>query len=216
VKGAYDAHPGDRTFHVEAAGLITGFKDYVMTGTKAPAVVGSHTAVGYGGEFNANLELFKGVHLVENAFASVGGGRYIFGMAPDLIVRPDGSIAPSHSYSTLDGIEAQVAKNTLLTAYYGGAYVAREVTFDPNAPGSTLQKPVYAGWGYQGSTGFNRYIQQATFGWVQTLWKNSNYGALALINQYSYLWREPWYVSAGAPKQAHTNMVYIDLRYTLP
>jgi hypothetical protein len=216
VKGAYDAHPGDRTLHVEAAALITGFKDYVTMGTKAPAVAGSHTAVGYGGEFNTNLELFKGFRLVENAYASVGGGRYIFGMAPDLIVRPDGSIAPAHSYSTLDGIEAQVAKNTLLTAYYGGAYVAREVAFDPTATGSTLQTPVYAGWGYQGSTGFNRYIQEATFGWVQTLWKNSNYGALALINQYSYLWREPWSAPNGAPKQTHSNMVYIDLRYTLP
>ncbi|MBV8807130.1 MAG: hypothetical protein JO033_00530 [Acidobacteriaceae bacterium] len=216
VKGAYDAHPGDRTFHVDAAGLITGFKDYVSV-TKPPAVPGSHTAVGYGGSVNSNLELFKGFHLVENAFASVGGGRYIFAMAPDLIVRPDGSIAPAHSYSTLDGIEAQVAKNTLLTAYYGGAYVAREVAFDPTAAGSTLLKPVYAGYGYASSTtSFNRYIQEATFGWVQTLWKNSNYGALALINQYSYLWREPWYVSPGAPKQTHTNMVYIDLRYTLP
>ncbi len=215
VKGAYDAHPGGRMLHVEAAGLITGFKNYV-TVTKAPAVPGSHTAVGYGGAFNSNLELFKGFRLVQNAFASVGGGRYIFGMAPDLIVRPDGSIAPTHSYSTLNGIEAQVAKNTLLTAYYGGAYVAREVTFDPTAAGSTLQHPVYAGYGYASATLFNRYIQQATFGWIQTLWKNPNYGALALINQYSYLWREPWYVPAGSPRQTHTNMVYIDLRYTLP
>lgn len=216
LKGAYDAHPGDRTLHVEAAGLVSGFKDYV-TLTTPPAAAGSHTAVGYGGEVNMNLELFKGFRLIENAYASEGGGRYIFGIAPDLIVRPDGSISLLHSYSTVDGFEAQVAKNSLLTAYYGAAYVGRDVTFDPTASGSTLKKPVFAGYGYPStSTLFNRDVQEITFGWTQTLWKNSNYGGLALINQYSYLWRDPWYVPIGSPKQAHTNMVYIDLRYTLP
>jgi hypothetical protein len=215
VKGAYDAHPGDRTFHVEAAGLVSGFKDYATSKT-APAVAGSHNAVGYGGEVNMNLELCKGLRLIENAYASDGGGRYIFGIAPDLIVRPDGSLSLVHSYSTVDGFEAQVSKNFLLTAYYGAAYVDRNVTYDPTATGSTLKKPAFAGYGYPSSTLFNRDIQEVTLGWIQTLWKNSNYGALALINQYSYLWRDPWYVPIGSPKQAHTNMVYINLRYTLP
>ena len=42
------------------------------------------------------------------------------------------------------------------------------------------------------------------------------YGALNLMGQYSYVWRNPWYVASGAPKDARTNMVYINLRYTLP
>ncbi|MBV9679722.1 MAG: hypothetical protein JO185_25525, partial [Acidobacteriaceae bacterium] len=48
------------------------------------------------------------------------------------------------------------------------------------------------------------------------LWKSANYGALALINQYSYLTRNPWSVATGAPKATHSNLYYIDLRYTLP
>jgi hypothetical protein len=215
-KAAFDGNPGGRALHLEAAGLVRGFKNY-LTGVKPPAVLGSHTAVGYGGEVNSNLELFKGFHFVENAYFSDGGGRYIFGQAPDLIIRPDGSISPLHSYSTLDGFEAQVTKDSLLGLYYGGVYAGRGVTFDPTASGSTLENPVYAGYGFPGSAfSNNRYIQELTFDWVQTLWKNPSYGALSLINQYSYVWREPWYVAAAGPKQAHTNLVYVNLRYTLP
>jgi hypothetical protein len=36
------------------------------------------------------------------------------------------------------------------------------------------------------------------------------------MGQYSYLTRDPWYVAIGAPKQAHQNQIYFNLRYTLP
>ncbi len=213
-KGAYDAHAGDKLEHVEVAGLVSGFKDYVPISTP-PAQFGSHTAVGFGGEVNANLELTKGLHAIVNTYFSDGGGRYLFGMGPDLIVRPSGDISPLKAFGTLDGFEAQVKKNTLLTVYYGGVYVGQNVAYDPTATGSTLAKPVYVGYGYPKSTSY-RDSQEITFGWIQTLWKNPNYGALSLINQYSYLLKEPWYVAVGAPKEAHTNLIYIDLRYTLP
>jgi hypothetical protein len=200
--------------HVEAAGLVRGFKDYI-TLTTAPAIHGSHTAVGYGGSVNANLEIVKNVHLIANTFFSDGGGRYIFGIAPDVIIRPDGSISPLHSYSTVDGVEAQVTKNTLLAFYYGGAYIGRNISFDPTATGSTPAKPIYAGYGTPSGTQ-NRDVQEITFDWIQTLWKSPSYGALALINQYSYVLRDPWFLAVGAPKSAHSNLIYINLRYTLP
>jgi hypothetical protein len=197
--------------HVEVAGLVRGFKNYIPTSVSALAA-GSHTAIGYGGEVNANLEVAKGVHLIANTFFSDGGGRYIMGLAPDLVVRPNGSISPLHSYSTVDGLEFQVGKNSQLAFYYGGAYVGKNVSIDPTA--STAN--AYSGYGFAGSTLFNRSVQEITVDYTRTLWKNPNYGALALINQYSYLIRDPWSVPTGAPKSAHTNMVYIDLRYTLP
>jgi hypothetical protein len=179
-------------------------------------LTGSHTAFGYGAELNSNLELFKNFRLVENAYISDGAGRYIFGMAPDFMIRPDGSMGLVRSASTVDGFEYQVRPNTLLGAYYGGVYIGRNVTFDPDAPNSTLASPVYAGYGFKGSpSSQNRSIQELTFDWVQTLWKNNNYGALSLINQYSYLLREPWYAGSG-PRQAHSNMIWVNLRYTLP
>jgi hypothetical protein len=209
LKAAYDAKVGTKLFHVEAAGLIRGFKDYV-TLTTLPAIHGSHTAVGEGGSINANLEIAKGVHLIANTFFSDGGGRYIFGIAPDLIVRTDGSISLVHSYSTVDGIEAQVSKNSLLSLYYGGAYVGRNTTID-----TTAAKPVLVGYGEPGATQ-NRSVQEFTMDYTQTLWKSPMYGGLSLINQYSYVLRDPWAVATGAPKSAHTNLFYVSLRYTLP
>ena len=34
--------------------------------------------------------------------------------------------------------------------------------------------------------------------------------------QYSYLQRNPWLVAAGAPTNAHVDMGFFNLRYTLP
>jgi hypothetical protein len=36
------------------------------------------------------------------------------------------------------------------------------------------------------------------------------------MGQYSYLDRRPWFVAAGQSKSAHTNMVFLNLRYVLP
>ncbi len=214
VKGAYDGNAGGKAMHVEVAGLVRGFKDYIPASVTT-AMSGTHSAVGFGGSVNANLEIFKNVRLVANTFFSDGGGRYIFGIGPDVVIRPDGTISPLHAYSTIDGFEAQVSKNTLLAGYYGGAYVGKNIAFDPTASGSTLAKPAYAGYGTPTGTQ-NRTVQEITFDWVQTLWKNPNYGALSLINEYSYVWRDLWAVTPPNPKQAHTNMVYVNLRYTLP
>ena len=57
---------------------------------------------------------------------------------------------------------------------------------------------------------------EGTFGLNQTFWKNPNYGALNFMLQYSYLFRNPWYVASGAPRSTHNNMVFLNLRYTLP
>jgi hypothetical protein len=62
----------------------------------------------------------------------------------------------------------------------------------------------------------NRSLQEATFGIIPTLWSNPSYGKLQLITQYSYVLRAPWFVTTGAPRDAHNSMVYVDLRYTLP
>lgn len=221
AKLAVDGHVGKRAMHTELAGVVSGYKDYIPFTSAFTSnryvVPGGHTTFGFGGELNSNLELFKNFHLIENLYISDGIGRYIFGMAPDIIVRPDGSLSGVHSASTVDGFEWQVKPNSLFAAYYGGTYIGRNVVFDPTASGSTAANPAYAGYGFRGSGATqNRDVQEITFDWIQTLWKNPNYGALSLINQYSYLLREPWWVSAGNPKEAHSNMVWINLRYTLP
>jgi hypothetical protein len=49
-----------------------------------------------------------------------------------------------------------------------------------------------------------------------TFWKDAKYGALNLMFQYSYLQRNPWFVTTGQPTDAHLHMGFVNLRYTLP
>jgi hypothetical protein len=190
--------------HVEIAGIERTFKVW------NPTTNNYFTKAGGGGSINANLELVKNFRLVTNNYWSDGGGRYLFGNAPDLVVRADGSISPIHSGSTLSGFEATVNKNTFLYVYYGGIYIGRNVAVDAN--GTSL-----VGYGYRGSANSqNRSVQEVSFGFNQTLWKDAKYGALNLMGQYEYLMRNPWSVAAGAPKAAHDNTIYLNLRYTLP
>ncbi len=146
-----------------------------------------------------------------NNYWSDGGGRYIFGQAPDLIAHANGSISLVHSGSTVTGFE-YTQKKTLIYAYYGGIYIGRNTAVD------TTRKLV--GYGYTGSANSqNRAIQEATFGFNQTIWKHPKYGAVNFMGQYSYLTRDPWYVNfaTGQPSpNANINMLFFDLRYTLP
>ncbi len=203
AKIAFDPKVCGRDFHIEFGGTARTFKVW------NPLSGLSFMKTGGAGQVNLNLELFKGFHLVTNNYWGDGGGRYIFGQSPDLIVRSDGSLSPVRSGSTVSGFEYW-AKNSLLFGYYGGVYISRNVSIDASNGN-------FVGYGYPGSpNGQNRTIQEATFGINQTFWKNPRYGALSLIGQYSYLTRNPWAVAAGQPASAKTNMVFLDLRYTLP
>jgi len=193
--------------HFEIGGVERNFKVWAPS-TKTVAAQ-TFSAQGGGGFLNLSFELFKGFRVLTNNFMSDGGGRYIFGQAPDLIAHADGSISLIHADSTVTGIE-YTHKNTLVYTYYGGLYVGRNTAID--ADGKTL-----VGYGFTGSSsGQNKSVQEATFGFAQTFWKSPKYGALVLMGQYSYLDRNPWYVAAGKPNNASLNMVFFNLRYALP
>ncbi len=162
-----------------------------------------------GGSVNGGVEIAKGVRLVSNNFWSDGGGRYLFGVAPDFIVRADGSPSFIHSGSTVSGVEYQ-RKNTQMYAYYGGIYIGRNTALDAN--GTTK-----IGYGYAGSpNSHNKTTQEGTFGLTQTIWRDAKFGSMQLMLQYAYLFRDPWFVAPGAPKNAHENAVWFNLRYVLP
>jgi hypothetical protein len=207
---AYDTDIAGKHFHVEAVGLVNSVKDaFIPTGG---TTFSKDTKTGFGGEFNLNLELIKNFRLIANSFYSDGGGRYIFGMGPQAVVLPDGSISLVHSASTTDGFEYQITKKTMLYGYYGGAYFQRNAFVDTTTAGGKI-----IGFGGLNSPNTNnKAIQEGTIGWVQTFWKNPQIGALQLITQYSYLTRAPWFVATGAPKNAHLGMAWADIRFTLP
>ena len=200
VKVAFD--PSNR-IHIEGGGVERQFRVW------NPNNGNHYSATGAGAFLNLNVQLFNGFRIVTNNFWSSGGGRYIFGQAPDLIARADGSISAIHAGSTVSGLE-YTRRNTLLYAYYGGLYIQRNRAFDTN--GTT---PI--GYGYAGSpSSQNRAVQEATIGFNQTLWRDGKFGALNFMGQYSYLVRTPWFVASGSPSNSSLNMLFVNLRYTLP
>ncbi len=191
-----------KRLHFEAGGVLRNFRLYNPTANTHFA------ATGGGGFLNLRLGLTRGLSLLTNNFWSDGGGRYIFGQVPDLIVRSDGSASLIHTGSTVSGLEYS-HKGSLLYGYYGGIYAQRNVTLDLGG------KPI--GYGYGGSpSSHNRAIQEATVGFSQSIWKNAQYGGLNLLGQYSYLTRSPWSVTPGGPLKANIHMVFLTLRYSLP
>src|SRR6185503_10322572 len=85
--------------HAEVGGVERQFSVW------DPVTDTTNSATGFGGFFNLGLEFAPGLRLVSNNFYSQGGGRYIFGQAPDLIVNPDGTLKPVMSASTVSGLE---------------------------------------------------------------------------------------------------------------
>ena len=59
-------------------------------------------------------------------------------------------------------------------------------------------------------------INEITFGFNQTMWRNPRYGAINVMGQYEWLQRSPWLAVAPAPKATHDNTIYFNVRYTLP
>ncbi len=189
--------------HFEVAGLERAFRVW------NPNTNTYYKTLGAGGSFNAMLGLSDNFRLTTTNFWSDGGGRYLFGQAPDVIVRANGSLSPIHSGGFTEGFEA-THKNTLLYGYWGGTYVGRNTALDTN--GSLI------GYGFRGSSNAqNRMIQEVTFGFNQTMWKSARYGAVNFMGQYIWEERAPWYYAGGAGgKGSQMSTVYFNLRYTLP
>jgi hypothetical protein len=204
AKLAWDPLLAGRSAHFEVAAVLRRFAFY------NPLTNQSFKTTGGGVSANAGVEVAKGLRLFFNQYFSKGGGRYLFGQGPDLIIRSDGSPSLVPAISTVDGLEFQITPRTILFGYYGAAYFGRKADIDP-ATGNSI------GYGYEGSpSGHNRSLQQVSAGFGHTLWRNPSYGALQFSGQYAWLIRHPWYVAPQQLPSADLNMVYLNLRYTLP
>jgi hypothetical protein len=216
VKVANDTKVGEKNMHFEAVGLFRDFR--IFTPASIAGANTTRTKPGFGGSINMNLELVKNLHLIANTFWSDGGGVYIIGSGPDIVIRQATTTSPFtpspvHAYSGIAGLEYQVTKTSFLDAYYGFGYYGRDFSVNPSAPTTMV------GYGQPGSANTNnKAIQEGTVGWTQTFWQSPNYGKLQLITQGSYVTRDPWFLAAtaGTPKDAKLFMVYVDLRYVLP
>jgi hypothetical protein len=208
----------ERGIHFEAGGLLTTAKITVLPvgGTS----FNSHAKIGGGLLGGVNVSLAKNFRVMAHGMYGSGIGRYMIGSGPNAVVFPvatgpgafDADISMVHSGSAVAGVETTAGKSQF-GFYYGGFYFQRNSFPDPTnpVPGRT------AGFGSINSpNAANRSIQEGTIDWTQTFWRNPQYGAVLLVTQASYLTRSPWFVPAGAPKNAHLGMGYLSLRYVLP
>jgi hypothetical protein len=232
TKMAWDTDMSGKHMHFELGGIVTSVK------TAAVPVGGTtfekHTSVGGGVDGALNLEVVKGFRFVANGIWGDGIGRYLIGLAPQTVVVPiqtgpttftiDNSLV--HSGGAIIGAEATAHKSQF-GFYYGGFYAARNAFPDLTAangataiscaPGEVATlKPCIGFGGTNSANSNNRAIQEGSFDWTQTLWRNPQYGALQLVTQTSYLSRAPWFVATGAPKNAHLMMGYVSLKYVIP
>ena len=201
IIGKFVFEPSSR-LHLEAGGVESTVRLF------NPITQQYFTKAGAGVTFTVNAALTKNLRVISANFWNDGTGRYIFGAAPNFIVRADGSPSPIHSASTVSGFEATI-KNFQPYLYYGGVYIDRNTAHDLN--GSLI------GYGFPGSTNaHNRSIQEITGGYTQTLWRDGKYGALQYMAQYAYFVRNPWSVAPNTPKNAHESAIWFNLRYVLP
>lgn len=208
AKVAFDTDIRGKHYHLEAVGLMRMFRVVPVLG------VSTNTKTGGGVSGAFNLELFKNFRLIANAFWSDGGGRYLIGAGPDVVLKPNGNLSLVHAGAGIGGVEWQVSPLNLFGFYYGANYFQRNFFRDTSAGASPN---TFVGYGGPGSSNAaNKSIQEGTIDWIITLWKDPPYGALQLVNQVSYLTRSPWFVGPGQPKNARSTMVWADIRYILP
>jgi hypothetical protein len=189
--------------------LLRIFRNY--NPTSSTPFTSHENAVGGGGSLNASIQFTPKVRFIIQTFGSSGGGRYIGGLLPDVVVHSNGSITPVPAYSWTSGFEIAPDKNTGWYAYYSGNYGERETVRD-----TTVTPNKLVGWGFPGaSNGADRYIQEATGGYSRVIWKRENLGSVQVGFQYGYLWLSPWSAGTG-PSQAHSNLVFGQTRYNLP
>jgi hypothetical protein len=192
-------------FHFEIAGVEITNK--IANPASTPAYQ-TETKAGGAVSINLSYALTKNLRLLTNNYYGAGAGRYIFGQAPDFMIRADGGLSLIRSGSTVSGLEATAGK-TLFYAYYGGVFIGKNLALDAN--GKTL-----IGYGPLSSDGQNRAIQEITVGSNTTLAKDPKWGALSLLFQYSYVQRNPWLAAASAFSDASLSMGFATVRYTLP
>lgn len=233
-KLSFDSDLMARHFHFEAGGLFTAVK-IANVPTVTGASFNSHSKIGGGIETGLSYDLVKGsegrfLRVVGNGLWGPGVGRYLLGMGPQAVVVPvsvagatctsagncDLDISMIHAGNALLGVEFVAHPKAQFGIYYGGAYFQRNAF--PDITSAAVVKPIigFGGVGEVGANIQNRAIQEGTIDWIQTMWKNPQYGALQLVTQASYVTRSPWFVPLGSPKNAHLTMGYVSLKYVLP
>ena len=229
VKAAFDPKIG----HFEIGGVARFFRDrYYPNATATPASSADATNdTKIGGGFFANAR-FKATKYASVGFHFLGGdgmGRYGTAGLSDVTVHPDGTLEPLRAYQGLFSLELHPAKKLDVFGYYGGEYVQRtlylnakgqQVGYAPlsqnNAGCFTEGLPASGGTSPAGScSALTRYISEPTVGFTYRFYDSPKYGRIQEEIQYSYLKKDSWTGTGGAP-QSTNNMLFTSMRYYIP
>jgi hypothetical protein len=219
-KATYDTDIMDRHVHFETAGMWRTFRATVVP--IGSTFFENQTVHGWAVSGGGDVEVFKGFNVIGNVFWSEGGGRYLGGLGPDLVVQPvqtgpatfNISLSPVSSHSFVVGAEWQATQNTILAGYYGEVFFGNNAFPDVTSP--LVTKPIIGFGGINSPNSANKTIQEWTADLKHTYWSDPRLGALQSLVQYSFVQREPWFVPIGAPPAAHTHMLFTEFRYLFP
>jgi hypothetical protein len=240
VKAAFEPGFG----HYEIFGIFSRFRDRVYPCEEPPtdkslcnggisSTQGAFNNSTNGGGIGANarVTLFKQLDFGVHGLMGNGVGRYGTTGLPDATVHPDGTLALLRSYQGLATLEWHKPRfDVYLNG--GGEYVGRHWQIDPvslKAVGygsqlfDTLDCSAEPLPGSGNGFGFGtlskcaadtRVVLEGTFGfWVRLY--NGPRGKLQFGPQYSYVTRNTWAGTGGAP-HGIDNLVFTSFRYYLP
>jgi hypothetical protein len=229
--------------HYEIFGIFSRFRDRVYPCAEPPAdsnlcngggssTVGAYNSSRNGGGVGANarVTLFKQLDFGVHGLMGNGVGRYGTAGLPDATVNPDGTLALLRSYQGLGTLEWHTPRvDVYLNG--GGEYIGRHWQTDPvSLKAVGYGSPLFDTTGcysetLPGSNGFTfgglskcnadtRVVLEGTFGfWIRLY--NGPKGKLQFGPQYSYVTRNTWAGTGGAP-HGIDNMVFTSFRYYLP
>jgi hypothetical protein len=188
--------------HVDAGGVLRVFRNSV-----APYKDAFKTAGG-GGSVDAAVRATGSTRVILQVATGSGLGRYVGGLAPDVVFHSDGSIDPLRTTSWVSGVEQRINPRTSVGGYYSGVLVDDAYEHDTGG--------AYIGYGFPGAANSNnRRIDEVT-GTVSALtMATQNRGSAQLAMQLSWLRREPWSAGSG-PSNASAFLFFAQLRYNLP
>jgi hypothetical protein len=239
VKAAFEPGFG----HYEIFGIFSRFRDRVYPcaeppadlslcngGVSSPQGAFNSSRNGGGVGANARITLAKQVDVGVHGLMGNGVGRYGTAGLPDATVNADGTLALLRSYQGLGTLEWHKPRfDVYLNA--GAEYIGRRSQTDPISLkevgyGSPLfdTADCYAET-LPGGNGFTfgtlpkcqadtRVVVEGTFGfWIKLY--NGPRGRLQFGPQYSYVTRNTWSGTGGAP-HGIDNMAFTSFRYYLP
>lgn len=221
--------------HWEVFGIARSFRDRIYPTGGTPYNSDPSWGGGIGGGFRGPLA-GKKVTIGLKGLWGAGVGRYGSSTIADVTLRPDGIISPLHGFSALSTLEMNPTKRLSIYLNYGGDYIGRDWTIDPNS-GKEVGYGTYTadmsgcnvepttGGSFSPAnpahcTGNNKDVQEFTAGWWYNFY-NGPKGRLRYGIQYSRFERDLWSGNGGTTNPGNgangiDNMFWTSFRYYLP